>query len=204
MRCDETAKGQGAPHSGVLVRGDGYRPETGGWERTSRAEYFEWIINKLLASEQTMARVSTSTVGGGCDAEGVVTHIHRLFRYRVEERGVRAACGAQSVDSCFERVWRVSTSNQDTEGVTVTELLRKSCAVVVVTVRQCVFCPCECEHRVQRRLVSFPNLLMVRIDRGVADVAAGAECVRVRVEEQLVLALFLVFQERSRAVVLGP
>ena len=29
---------------------------------------------------------------------------------------------------------------------------------------------------------------MVRIDRGVADVAAGAECVRVRVEEQLELA----------------
>ena len=134
-----------------------------------------------------MPRVSTSTVGGGCDAERGVTHIAQLLGYRVEERRVCVACGAQSVDSCFKRVWRVS---QETEGVTVTKLLLKSCAVVV-TVRQCVFsCSCECEHRVQRRLVSFPNLLMVRIDRGVADVAAGAECVRVRVEEQLVLALF--------------
>ena len=82
-----------------------------------------------------MARVRTSTVGGRCDAEGGVTHTNRLFGYRVEERRVCAACGAQSVDSWFERVWRVSTSNQDTEGVTVTELLLKSCAVVV-TVRQ--------------------------------------------------------------------
>jgi len=43
---------------------------------------------------------------------------------------------------------------------------------------------------VQRRLVSLPNLLMVRIDRGVVDVSADTECVRVLVEEQLVLALF--------------
>ena len=47
---------------------------------------------------------------------------------------------------------------------------------------------CECEHHVQRRFVSLPNLLMFRIDRGVADVAGGAKCVRVRLEEQLVLA----------------
>ena len=185
-RCRE---GMGALHSGVLVRGDEYRPAPGGWEGTSCAGYFEWIVDKLLAREQTMARVSTSIVGGDCDAEGVVTHIDRLFGYRVEERRVCAACGTQAVDSWFERVWRVSTSNQDTEGVTVTELLLKSCAVVMA-VRQCAICSCECEHHAQRRLVSLPNLLMVRIDRGVVDVAGGAECVRVRVEEQLVLALF--------------
>ena len=41
-----------------------------------------------------------------------------------------------------------------------------------------------------RGVFFLPNLLMARIDRGVTDVAAGAECVRVRVEKQLVLALF--------------
>ena len=100
-------------------------------------------MDKRWASEQTMARVSSSTASGGCDAEGVVTHIDWLFGFRVEERRVCAACGAQSADSFFERVWRVSTSNQDTEGVTVTALLLKYCAVVV-SVRQCVFCSCEC------------------------------------------------------------
>ena len=78
----------GSLHSGVLVRGDGYRPEPDGWERASCAGYFERIIDKLLASEQTMARISTSTVGGGCDAAGGVTHIDRLFGDRVEERRV--------------------------------------------------------------------------------------------------------------------
>ena len=41
---------------------------------------------------------------------------------------------------------------------------------------------------VQRRLISIPSLLMVRIDSGVADAAGGMDCVRVRVREQLVLA----------------
>ena len=56
-RCRD---GMGQRHSGVLVRGDDFKPEPGGWQGSTCAEYFVWLTERLRARERDVAGVCVS------------------------------------------------------------------------------------------------------------------------------------------------
>jgi len=136
--------------------------------------YFEWLIEELRARERTIASVR---LNGG----DLVTHVDRLFAYRVESRQECVGCRKLSVECTVECVWRVSTGLYEVDDATVTELFLRSCSVQS-KFDYCTRCASDQAHRVQRRLLSLPNIMVVVIDR--------PRSMQVRAEEQLVLALF--------------
>ena len=110
-----------------------------------------------------------------------MTHVDRLFAYRVESRQECVGCRKLSVECTVECVWRVSTGLYEVDDATVTELFLRSCSVQS-KFEYCTRCASDQAHRVQRRLLSLPNIMVVVIDR--------PRSMQVRAEEQLVLALF--------------
>ena len=165
---------RGLRTGGDLAKQSQHKPAHASRQDMTTAMYFEWLLEELRLREQVIACVRM-------DDGGLVTHMDRLFSYQVESRQECVGCGKKSVERTFERVWRVSTGLYEVEEATVTELFLRSCSVQDKSVYW-ARCLSDQAHRVQRRLVSLPNIMVIVIDR--------PRPMHVRAEEQLVLALF--------------
>ena len=172
----------GSTHDGVLVKQRQYMPVGISLEELTTAKYFDWLLQSLCVREQRVACVQREE--DGCARDGgddVVTHVDRLFAYQVETRRECVGCRRLVAEWSWERSWWVSTQCCEYDDASVTDLFLRSCAVREER-KRCERCKSDQVHRVQRRLLSLPNIMVVCIDRERA--------MQVRASDQLVLALF--------------
>ena len=142
-------------------------------EQRSAREYVSALLSGLRACEEAASRVGTWLAFPWTG--GVATHLDRLFAFWVERRQVCGVCGRRRSTFEAQFVWRVTAGGVGSEETSVTELYLQSCAERAVFV-ECDSAACHgglTEHRVQERLASAPNLLIVYVSRGAEGAVEG-------------------------------
>lgn len=140
------------------------------------ASYVGALLTALRDCEVALGRCGTLLV------PEAVTHVDRLFRFWVETRLECVVCGLKGVVSELRWDWRLGVDDADAAGASgaaeerlpsesLADVFLRSCAVKPARVA-CSSAVCRghvTEHRQQCRLRTLPNVLLVRVDRSVAD-----------------------------------
>ena len=156
--------------------------------RLSCADYLVWLLHDLRRCERAH---DLSVVGPQCED---ITHVDRLFGFWEEVRKVCTICGQTTASFRPSTSWRVSLQGHAAPEASVTELFLQSCAATEDASQKCCSRVCCLRssdpvlHRVQRRMATRPNVLLVQVDRGDGHAMGAQDRRPVRAEEQLELA----------------
>ena len=139
------------------------------------AAYIGALLAVLRDSEVALGRCSSVPMAGP------ETHVDRLFHFWVETRRECLACGRHSAVIGAHWEWCLGAGDVDeaeidaakgqSQGESVADMYLRSCAVKGAEV-ECSSAACAgrvTRHRQQMRMRTLPNVLLVRVDRGVND-----------------------------------